>query len=98
MKRTYIALAMLVAVGATAFAEVQKESATDGAGCFARWDATTLEVGNDAFTRSYIANGDRLRTVSFKTSAGRELIVAGNARAKGTLLVRGETADITSEE
>lgn len=92
MKRTYIALAMLVAVGATAFAEVQKESATDGAGCFARWDATTLEVGNDAFTRSYIANGDRLRTVSFKTSAGRELIVAGNARAKGTLLVRGETA------
>ena len=92
MKRTYIALAMLVAVGATAFAEVQKESATDGVGCFARWDATTLEVGNDAFTRSYIANGDRLRTVSFKTSAGRELIVAGNARAKGTLLVRGETA------
>ena len=55
--------------------------------CFARWDDTSLTVGNAAFTRVYSADGEMLRTVSVRTSAGKEWLRDAARMKKGSISV-----------
>ena len=63
--------------------------------CFARWDKSTLTVGNGRFVRTYRAAKDGLRTASFRAARAAELVRPG-AAAAGTLEVACEEGRLSA--
>ena len=53
----------------------------ENAGCRAQWDDTTLTLSNAKFTRVLRATAQGLKTISFKTADGVELVTPVNAKA-----------------
>jgi len=92
LKGAISACAFFVMLFATANDDVGAVSAgqVSGAGCFARWDARTVTIGNECFSRVCRATSNGLRTVSFKTAEGAELIGASEDKDDATLTVTSE--------
>ena len=78
---------LVTSVFAAVLAGAAAAESFEANGCFAKWDGTTLAVGNTTFTRTYSAVGGRLRTVSFRLKGGGEWLRGKPAGAKGRLKV-----------
>ena len=81
--RTVVILAGVIALSVGAALAQDRTHDVRENGMFARWDNTTLTVGNDCFTRVYRAADGELRTVSLKTADGTELVRPPRLPAEG---------------
>ena len=81
-----LALATMIA------GSVARAGSFEAGGSFARWDETTLTVGNGLFSRTYCAVGRALRTISFSLDGESSFIKAPDgAKAEGRLSVSCES-------
>ena len=78
-RRVAFACAAMLAMAASA-------ESFESNGCFAKWDGTTVSVGNGKFTRTYAAANGGLQTVSIRLDGGREWL-RGQAAGKGGIAV-----------
>ena len=65
-------LAVLLAICCAFVLEALFAGEYSADGCSVKWTDRSLQIGNGLFSRSYIAVGDSLRTVSLKSVSGTE--------------------------
>lgn len=89
MRKSVLFGTLAVALSSSAFAVA---GSFDVDGAYAKWDESTLTVGNAKFSRTYRADGDHLKTVSFAPKAGRGILTRPAGKAAGALSIECERA------